>query len=167
MSDLKILYKDNKIKLELDGGGYSISEISPSVYIFPYVTGDDGFPSKIGVLGDKNLHVITIPEENLDTDIFATAKRGLKEKTGFDCSNPEQWDFIGLIRNSNHSAEGNPAFSVDITGAVSALENADNDSNDSFNLVTAAQALSCENAIIHCLFLKTFQSKILDHSLNL
>ena len=161
MSEHKILYQDKKIKLETDGSKYYLTDINSPVYIFPYtITGE--FPNKIGVLGSSDYQVITIEQLDTDTDIFATAKRGLKESTGFSIDNPEKWDFLGVVKNSHFSEEGTPSFSIDITGAVAEREDENNITDEEFNLVAAAQALECENAIIHSLFLKTFQSKILN-----
>ena len=161
MSEAKILYQDQRIKLEYNGN-YYLTDINPCVFIFPYTISEEGYPNKIGVIGDKDLSVISISPSDLDSDVFSTAKRGLKEITGFDITDTDKWDFLGTVKIFNGLSKGFPSFSIDITGSVAELESENNISDKHFNLVTAMQALECDNSTIHCLFLKTFQSKILN-----
>ena len=162
MLELKILYQDNRIKLSTDGSTYNMDQIIASILVLPYTVSENGYPDKLGLIGDSEPFLPIFAEvSDEDTDIFGTAKRGLKETTGFDMQETDNWEFLGLIKSSAFSTNGNPAFSVNITGLI-ASENEDNDNLSKFSLVKVSQALDSDNAIIHSLFLKTFQFKLLN-----
>lgn len=167
MSELKTLYQDKQIKLITNGTTYNIEQIVPFILVLPYTVSENGYPDRIGAIGDTDPFIpIFIEQLDIDNDIFSTAKRGLQEITGFTMEDTENWDFLGLIKSTDFSTNGNPAFSVNISGLV-ATESESNDNLSKFSLVKVAQALDCDNAIIHSLFLKTFQFKLLNNnSLN-
>ena len=164
MSELKILYQDNWIKLFGNEGDYSIEEINSPILILPYTTSDGGYPDTLGVLGTKSPKEIVVNQSDDDTDIFSTAKRGLKEVTGFTMEESDKWDFLGPIKSSSFSISGNPAFSVNITGLIS--EDLDNIGSKNFSLIKVSDALDSDNSVLHSLFLKTFQFKNLSNNLK-
>ena len=164
MLELKTLYQDKQIKLTSDGVTYNLEHIIQYVLILPYTVSENGYPDKLGVIGNKEPFIpVTIQITDADSDIFSTAKRGLNEITGFRMEETDNWEFLGLIESSNYDSSGVPSFSVNITGLI-AEENQNNDNIDDFSLVKVSQALDCDNAIIHSLFLKTFQFKLLNNN---
>jgi hypothetical protein len=158
MSELKTLYQDNQINLSNDESGYSITHNNPHVLVLPYITSEN-YPDKIGVVYiNKQIEAITIEVSEDDVDIFDTAKRGLLDKTGFIVKDTDKWDFLGPINPSYLVKDNNPSFSVDITGLVADVPE---ETDNNFKLIPINEALDSNNAILHSLFLKTFQSKIL------
>ena len=162
MSEHKIVYQNQKIKVIEVGDNYFVDEEFPGVYVLPYTLAESGYPEMLGVMEKINpLLISSIPE---DTDIYVTAKRGLEEQTGFFEDNPEKWDFLGIIKASE-GEQGKTAFSVNISGLI-ASENENNENLKHFNLVKVSQVLDSENAILHSLFLKTFQFKKINDNLK-
>lgn len=162
MSEHKIVYQNQRIKVVEDGDNYFIDEEFPGVYVLPYTLSENGYPEMLGTMeGVTPIIISSFPE---DSDIYATAKRGLEEQTGFSEDNSEKWDFLGLIKTSEWD-QGKAAFSVNISGLI-ASEDENNENLKRFNLVKVSQVLDSENAILHSLFLKTFQFKKLNDNLK-
>lgn len=162
MSELKTLYQDKQIKLVTDGSTYEVGLVNPFVLVLPYTISENGYPDRIGLLEkDKMYDPIFIPVEDEDSDIFSAAKRGLEEISGFKMEDSDNWDFLGLVKSINFSNIGYASFSVNIT-SLTARNIEDNENLSKFNLVAVSQALDSDNAIIHSLFLKTFQFKIVN-----
>lgn len=162
MSEHRIVYQNQKIKVIEDGENYFIDEEFPGVYVLPYTLSESGYPEMLGVIGDNKPLLVDSYSE--DIDIYATAKRGLEEQAGFSEGNPEKWDFLGLIK-TNEGEQGKAAFSVNISGLI-ATEDENNENLKRFNLVKVSQVLDSENAILHSLFLKTFQFKKINENLK-
>ncbi len=162
MSERKIVYQNQRIKILEDGNNFFIEEEYPGVYVLPYTLSDGGYPDTIGVMDSST--PIVVDSSLDDIDIYTSAKRGLEELTGFFEENPEKWDFLGLIK-ANEAEEGKAAFSVNISGLI-ASEDENNENLKRFNLVKVSQALDSENAILHSLFLKTFQFKKINENLK-
>jgi len=162
MLELKTLYQDKQIKLTTDGVSYSLERSLQSILILPYTVSDNDYPDKLGVLGNEEPFTpLSVAISDEDSDIFSTAKRGLNEIAGFLMDITDNWEFLGLIKPSNYDVSGIPSFSVNITGLI-AEKHEDNNNPGEFSLVTVSQALDGDNAIIHSLFLKTFQFKLLN-----
>ena len=86
--------------VEIDGK-VGIRSTVESVVILPYVTDDQGLPLMLGVLKEKNpfreggysVSLISGTSEDEDPDFLETAKRELKEESGFDVTDNSKWHF--------------------------------------------------------------------------
>lgn len=162
MSEPKILYQDSSIKLTEEDGIYSVNESNPSVVVLFYTAASNGYPETIGLLGEKPDYLpLVIEPLDSDVDIFATAKRGLKEMTGFSVDQIDKWEFLGSIKSSFINSSGNPSFSVDITGEVSS---SDTSETQKITMVKVGEVIDMDFSIIHSLFLKTFLFRIINET---
>jgi 8-oxo-dGTP pyrophosphatase MutT (NUDIX family) len=108
--------------------------------------------------------VISGSPDSDDLDILATAKRELKEEGGYNVEDTDKWEYLGNIYASKMVVNGNPAFGVDITGMEGVKPEGDGtgfELNSKFQLVSVKEAISNDDALISCLFLKIFQNKLL------
>jgi hypothetical protein len=140
--------------------------------ILPYTLDESGNPLELGLIAEpSNIRedliyhtVITETPEDDDNDILSTAKRGLKEESGYEVDDIEKWDYLGNISTSKIVINGNPAFGVDITGMIKGEKEGDgseSEKNSKFELIPVAKAINYDDASIACLFLKIFQSKLI------
>ena len=153
MSDPKILFQNNDIEIIENEGKTIIKENNPYIFIVPYIIDEIGNPESIGLMSNNIICVKNIKD---DIDILGSAKNGLMEKTGYNVNDTEKWDFLGNINSSPLLKTGNPAFCVNVT-------NINNDSieKSNFSMVPINDALNTDNSLIHCLFLKIFQNKLI------
>jgi hypothetical protein len=172
MSDPKILFQNNYIEVIENKGIVGIKQKSPSVIILPYTTDESGNPRSLGLIAEpssikeeKITHtIITGSPEDSDVDILATAKRELKEESGYEVEDTEKWDFLGNIQTSKLIVNGNPAFGVDVTDLQSkekSGDGSDKEENTKFSLIPVNDAINLDDALISCLFLKIFQNKLI------
>jgi len=172
MSDPKILFQNNYIQVIENKDRVGIKQINPSVMILPYTVDENGNPKSIGLISEpSNIKeermsqtIITGSPEKSDVDILATAKRELKEESGYDVEDTERWEFLGNIQSSKLVVNGNPAFGVDVTGIKRGEKSGDgseSEKNSKFSLVSLNDALNVDDALIACLFLKIFQNKLI------
>ena len=123
MSDPKILFQNNNIEVIENKGIVGIKQKNPSVIILPYTTDESGNPKSLGLIAEPSsikedkiaYTIITGSPEDSDVDILSTAKRELKEESGYEVDDTDKWDFLGNIQTSKLVVNGNPAFGVDIT----------------------------------------------------
>jgi len=142
-----------------------IKQKNPSVLILPYTLDQYGNPNELGIISKDSSFkdgatikcLISDSPSEEDSDILQTAKRALLDNTGFSVEDLNKWDFLGSIMTSTLIINGNPAFSVDITGLVTAESSGT--SKIDFSLYTVRKVLEFDDAVISCLFLKTFQNK--------
>ena len=172
MSDPKILFKNDKIEVIENMGRIGIRQKNPSVMILPYIIDDNGNPKKLGLISEPSpikldkisYTIITGSPTKDDVDILATAKRELKEESGYDVEDTEKWDFLGNIESSKLLVNGNPAFGVDVTDIQRENkegDGSDNEKDSKFSMFSVSDALSNDDALISCLFLKIFQNKLI------
>jgi 8-oxo-dGTP pyrophosphatase MutT (NUDIX family) len=172
MSEPKILFQNEFIEVIQNKDRVGIKQKEPSVIILPYTTDSEGNPDKIGLLSEPSpirdskmsFTVISGSPDSSDIDILATAKRELKEEGGYDVDDTDKWEYLGNIYTSKMVVNGNPAFGVDITGMEGTKPEGDGtgfELNSKFKLVSIKDAISNDDALISCLFLKIFQNKLL------
>jgi 8-oxo-dGTP pyrophosphatase MutT (NUDIX family) len=172
MSEPKILHQNDRIEVIEVGNKVGIQQKTPSVIILPYTTDESGNPKLLGLISEPNplrdggisLTVITGSPNDSDVDILETAKRELKEESGYDVRDIEKWDYLGNIKTSKMVVNGNPAFGVDITGIQKGEKEGDgskNEENSKFSLVSLNDAINLDDALVSCLFLKIFQNKLI------
>lgn len=172
MSDPKILLQNDHIEVIEKGNRVGIQQKNPSVIILPYTTDDSGSPKSLGLISEPNslrdggisLTVITGSPIDADVDILETAKRELKEESGYEVNDIERWEYLGNIKTSKIVINGNPAFGVDVTGLERGEKSGDgskNEENSKFSLVGLNDAINLDDALVSCLFVKIFQNKLI------
>lgn len=172
MSDPKILLQNNYLNVIERDNKIGIQQKNPSVMILPYTTDELGNPKTLGLIsepsslkeGGISLTIITGSPEDSDVDILETAKRELKEESGYSVNEIERWDYLGNIKTSKIIINGNPAFGVDITGLEKGEKEGDgskSEENTKFSLVGLNDAINLDDALVSCLFLKIFQNKLI------
>ncbi len=172
MSDPKILFQNSHIEVIENKGIVGIKQKNPSVIILPYTTDESGNPRSLGLIAEPSsikeekitYTIITGSPEDSDVDILATAKRELKEESGYEVDDTEKWDFLGNIQSSKLVVNGNPAFGVDVTDLQNDEKEGDGsktEENTKFSLVPINDAINLDDALISCLFLKIFQNKLI------
>lgn len=172
MSDHKILFQNDYIEVIEKNDRVGIKQKNPSVIILPYTLDASGEPESLGLITEpshikeSSIHytLITGSPDDIDGDILATAKRELKEESGYSIDDIEKWDYLGNIHTSKMVVNGNPAFGVNVTGIEIGEKEGDGsetEKNTKFSLVPVKQAIDYEDALISCLFLKIFQNKII------
>lgn len=172
MSDPKILFQNNYIEVIENKGIVGIKQKNPSVVILPYTTDESGNPKSLGLISEPSsikdekitYTIISGSPDDSDVDILSTAKRELKEESGYEIENTEKWDFLGNIQTSKLIVNGNPAFGVDVTGLEKGEKSGDGsekEENSKFSLMPINDAINLDDALISCLFLKIFQNKLI------
>lgn len=172
MSDPKILLQNDYLNVIERDNRIGVQQKNPSVMILPYTTDESGNPKSLGLIAEPNpmrdggisLTVITGSPEDSDVDILETAKRELKEESGYEVNDIERWDYLGNIKTSKIIINGNPAFGVDITGIEKGEKEGDgskSEENAKFSLVGLNDAINLDDALVSCLFLKIFQNKLI------
>jgi 8-oxo-dGTP pyrophosphatase MutT (NUDIX family) len=172
MSDPKILFQNSHIEVIENKGIVVIKQKNPSVIILPYTTDESGNPKSLGLIAEPSAikeekityTIITGTPEDSDVDILATAKRELKEESGYEVDDTEKWDFLGNIQSSKLIVNGNLAFGVDVTDLQNDDKEGDGsetEANTKFSLLPINDAINLDDALISCLFLKIFQNKLI------
>lgn len=172
MLDHKILLQNEYLEVIERDNRIGVKQKNPSVIILPYTTDDSGNPKELGLIsepspfrdGGISLTVITGSPEDSDVDILETAKRELKEESGYEVQDIEKWDFLGNIKTSKIIINGNPAFGVDITNLEAGKKEGDgskSEENSKFSLIKLNDAINLDDALVSCLFLKIFQNKLI------
>jgi 8-oxo-dGTP pyrophosphatase MutT (NUDIX family) len=149
-----------------------IKQKTPSVIILPYTTDESGNPKELGLIAEPSAiketsisyTVITGSPDDSDVDVLATAKRELKEESGYDVPDIDKWEYLGNINTSKMVINGNPAFGVDVTDIEIGKKEGDGsetEKNTKFSLIPVNEAINHDDALISCLFLKIFQSKLI------
>ena len=166
MSDPKIIYQNSLVEINKIIDEVSIKEKNPLVLILPYTLNASGNPQKIGLIkksyphrGDKKHYgVISILPLKDDIDVLSTAKRGLKKEYDLDIDNTDKWEYLGNIHTSDFLINGNPAFGVDVSN--SKIKDTE---ETKIELVSIIDGIEHDDALISCLFLKIFQSKLIEN----
>lgn len=157
----------NREVIDLDGHLY-VRQINPGVIIMPYTVGENGYPTKIGIIseildqrpGGISKTLITGSQDDSDNNIFQTAIRELKEESGFDVSDIKRWKFLGSLYTSKLVMNSNPCFSVNITSMVAEEKSTDGSQDEKdtkFELISVDEALDLDDSLVSTLFIKTFK----------
>jgi 8-oxo-dGTP pyrophosphatase MutT (NUDIX family) len=163
-----ICYKAPKFNVvERDGKPGIVSTVE-TVMILPFISDDQGLPLMLGVIKEPNLFreggnttsLITGTCEDEDPDYLATAKRELKEESGYDVEDSEKWYFLGTVTSNKFVQKEYPCFAVDVTGIVKGEAETDGSKQEKmaeFTFIAANDVVKSQDVFIPALFLKLFK----------
>lgn len=164
----KILYSGPKFDVvDLDGSQGVISTIE-TVLVLPFISDDQGLPLMLGVMKEKNpfreggfsISPISGTCEIEEPDYLDTAKRELKEESGFDVQDSQKWFFLGTVTSSKFVDKEYPCFAVDVTGlekGEAITDGSENEKSSSFIFIPANDVVKTKDVFIPALFLKLFK----------
>jgi 8-oxo-dGTP pyrophosphatase MutT (NUDIX family) len=153
--------------VEIDGK-VGIRSTVESVVILPFVTDDQGLPLMLGVLKEKNpfreggysVSLISGTSEDEDPDFLETAKRELKEESGFDVTDNSKWHFLGTVTASKMVDAEHPCFGVDITGlekGIATTDGSEDEKLSEFIFIPANDVVKAKDVFVPAIFLKLFK----------
>jgi 8-oxo-dGTP pyrophosphatase MutT (NUDIX family) len=149
-------------------GKTGIRSTVESVLILPFITDDQGLPLMLGVLKEKNpfreggysVTIISGSSEDEDPDYLSTAKRELKEESGFDVDDNDKWYFLGTVTASKMVDAEHPCFAVDVTGIEKGEATTDGSEQErlsQFIFIPANDVVKSKDVFIPAIFLKLFK----------
>jgi 8-oxo-dGTP pyrophosphatase MutT (NUDIX family) len=149
-------------------GNFGVKTTAESVIILPFISDDQGLPLMIGVLKEKNqfreggysLTLVSGKCEDEDPNFLETAKRELKEESGFDVEDNAKWFFLGTVTASKFVDSEHPCFAVDVTGLSKGEAKTDGSENEklsTFSFIPANDVVKTKDVFIPALFLKLFK----------
>lgn len=153
--------------IEIDGK-VGVRSTVESVIILPFITDDQGLPLMLGVLKERNpfreggysVTLISGTSEDEDPDFLATAKRELKEESGFDVSDSSKWAFLGTVTASKMVDAEHPCFAVDVTGVErgeATTDGSEQEKLSEFIFIPANDVVKAKDVFVPALFLKLFK----------
>lgn len=149
-------------------GKVGIKTTVESVIILPFVTDDQGLPLMLGVLKEKNpfrdggysVTLISGTSEEEDPDYLSTAKRELKEESGFSVEDNDKWYFLGTVTASKMVDAEHPCFAVDVTGIEKGEATTDGSEDErlsQFIFIPANDVVKSKDVFVPAIFLKLFK----------
>jgi 8-oxo-dGTP pyrophosphatase MutT (NUDIX family) len=139
-----------------------------NVVIMPFLSDPQGLPMSVGVIVEKNpfregnsaVCLITGSTDETDPDLLSTAKRELKEESGFDVSDNERWYYLGSVTSSKFVDHEQPCFAVDVTEITRGNPEPDGSEKEAqmdFKFISANEVVKAKDIFIPGLFLKLFK----------
>jgi len=164
----KIIASTPKFDVVEREGIVGIRSTVESVIILPFVTDDQGLPLMLGVLKEKNpfreggysVTLITGSSEEEDPDYLSTAKRELKEESGFSVDDNDKWYFLGTVTASKMIDSEYPCFAVDVTGierGEATTDGSEQERLSKFIFIPANDVVKSKDVFIPAIFLKLFK----------
>jgi 8-oxo-dGTP pyrophosphatase MutT (NUDIX family) len=149
-------------------GQIGIRSTVESVIILPFVKDDQGLPLMLGVLKERNhfreggysVSLISGTTEEEDPDYLATAKRELKEESGFDVDDNDKWYFLGTVTASKMVDAEHPCFAVDVTGikrGEATTDGSEQEKMSEFIFIPANDVVKSKDVFLPAIFLKLFK----------
>ena len=149
-------------------GQIGIRSTVESVIILPFVKDDQGLPLMLGVLKERNhfreggysVSLISGTTEDEDPDYLATAKRELKEESGFDVDDNDKWYFLGTVTASKMVDAEHPCFAVDVTGikrGEATTDGSEQEKMSEFIFIPANDVVKSKDVFLPAIFLKLFK----------
>jgi len=166
MSNDKILLETPGFNIVNRDGNHGVVSTIETVMVIPFVSDNQGLPLMIGVMKEKNsfrpggyaISLLTGTCDNEDPDYLATAKRELKEETGYDVDDNSKWNFLGSLNSVKFLDKEYVCFSVDVTGMEKGeREDSEENRNSEFNFISANDVVKTNDVFIPALFLKLFK----------
>ncbi len=164
----KILTSTPRFDVIERDGKVGIRSTVESVIILPFVTDDQGLPLMLGVLKEKNpfreggysVSLISGTSEEEDPDFLETAKRELKEESGFDVDDSSKWYFLGTVTASKMVDAEHPCFAVDVTGmnkGEATTDGSEQERLSEFIFIPANDVVKAKDVFVPAIFLKLFK----------
>jgi 8-oxo-dGTP pyrophosphatase MutT (NUDIX family) len=163
-----LLFENKLFRVEERNGYTGMVPLFTNVVIMPFISDEQGLPLSIGVLKEPNpfrdggmsISLITGTTEEEDPDLLSTAKRELKEESGYDVQDNKRWFYLGSVTASKFVDHGQPCFAVDVTDVVKGEPNPDNNEKENtmeFKFISANDVVKHKDIFIPGLFLKLFK----------
>ena len=163
-----ICYEAPKFNVVERNGKPGIVSTVETVMILPFISDDQGLPLMLGVIKEPNLFreggnatsLITGTCEDEDPDYLSTAKRELKEESGYDVEDSSKWYFLGTVTANKFVQKEYPCFAVDVTGIVKGEAETDGSKQEKmaeFLFIPANDVVKSQDVFIPALFLKLFK----------
>ena len=167
-SQEKILSSTNRFDVIEREGKVGIRSTVESVMILPFINDDQGLPLMLGVLKEKNpfreggysISLISGTSEDEDPDFLETAKRELKEESGFNVTDNSKWHFLGTVTASKMVDAEHPCFGVDVTGLekdITTTDGSESEKLSEFIFIPANDVVKAKDVFIPAIFLKLFK----------
>jgi 8-oxo-dGTP pyrophosphatase MutT (NUDIX family) len=164
----KNLYETEGINLVDREGRIGVVANFMNVVVMPFTSDQNGLPLSIGVIKEKNpfrdggvsICLITGTTEVEDPDILGTAKRELKEESGFEVEDNSRWYYLGSVTSSKFVDHEQPCFAVDVTGIEKGKATTDGSTDEKeieFKFIPANDVVKSKDIFIPGLFLKLFK----------
>jgi len=164
----KILYKTPKFDVVEVEDFQGIVSTVETVLILPFICDDQGLPLMLGVMKEKNyfreggfsIGPISGTCETEDPDYLDTAKRELKEESGYDVQDTNKWYFLGTVTSSKFLDKEYPCFAVDVTNIPKEEAKTDGSESEKFSsfiFIPANDVVKSKDVFIPALFLKLFK----------
>jgi 8-oxo-dGTP pyrophosphatase MutT (NUDIX family) len=139
-----------------------------NVVVMPFTSDENGLPLSIGVIKEKNpfrdggisVCLITGSTDDEDPDLLSTAKRELKEESGFDVDDNSRWYYLGSVTSSKFVDHEQPCFAVDVTDIQKGEAITDGTQEEremEFKFIPANDVVKAKDIFIPGLFLKLFK----------
>lgn len=139
-----------------------------NVVVMPFLSDSQGLPMSVGVIVEKNpfregnsaLCLITGSSDDGDPDLLSTAKRELKEESGFDVPDNSRWFYLGAVTSSKFVDHEQPCFAVDVTDITKGNPEPDGSEKEAemeFKFISANEVVKAKDIFIPGLFLKLFK----------
>jgi 8-oxo-dGTP pyrophosphatase MutT (NUDIX family) len=163
-----LLFENKLFRVEERNGFTGMVPLFTNVVIMPFISDEQGLPLSIGVLKEPNpfrdggmsISLITGTTEEEDPDLLSTAKRELKEESGYDVQDNKRWFYLGSVTASKFVDHEQPCFAVDVTDVVKGEPNPDNNEKENsmeFKFISANDVVKHKDIFIPGLFLKLFK----------
>lgn len=164
----KILHTTPRFEVIEREGNIGIKSTVEPVVILPFISDDQGLPLMLGVLKERNpfreggysIAPISGTSEEEDPDYLATAKRELKEESGYDIEDSSRWYFLGTVTATKMVDCEHPCFAVDVTGiqkGEATTDGSEGEKLSSFVFIPANDVVKSKDVFIPALFLKLFK----------
>jgi 8-oxo-dGTP pyrophosphatase MutT (NUDIX family) len=164
----KILYQTPKFDVVEVEDSHGIVSTIETVLVLPFICDDQGLPLMLGVMKEKNhfreggfsIGPISGTCEIEDPDYLDTAKRELKEESGYDVQDTNKWYFLGTVTSSKFLDKEYPCFAVDVTGIPKEEAKTDGSEEEKFSsfiFIPANDVVKSKDVFIPALFLKLFK----------
>lgn len=149
-------------------GSFGVKSTTDSVIILPYTADDQGLPLLLGVLKEMNpfrdggfsISLVSGKEEDEDPNFLETAKRELKEESGFSVDDNSKWFYLGTVTASKFVDAEHPCFAVNVTGLERGKAEGDGSEKEKkseFVFIPANDVVKVKDVFVPALFLKLFK----------
>jgi len=166
--DNKVLFENELFRVEERNGSTGMIPLFTNVVVMPFLSDEAGLPLSIGVLKEPNsfreggmsISLISGTSEEEDPDLLATAKRELKEESGYDVQDSKRWFYLGSVTSSKFVEHEQPCFAVDVTNLEKGEPQPDGSEQENsmeFKFIPANDVVKHKDIFIPGLFLKLFK----------